>query len=421
MDLEAGIVVADHFRLDELIGRGGMGAVWRATDLSLGRTVAMKILHTDLRTDPALRERFQREARLLAAIEHPAIVPIYALSVIEDENMQCPVIIMPFVRGRTLAEAIRKQGRFSLDQALTLMRSLVDALAVAHQAGIVHRDLKPQNIVLEERGGSVQLRLLDFGIAKNVSATPTPGSVLATRAGMLLGTPEYMSPEQIRDPSTVDGRADLWAASVCFFEMLTGDVPFVGSSSVEIISKVMSRQSRSVSSLLPNVSPVVEQFFTTVFHGDLQQRPRDAAAMLALLDACGATQKPVPYAWDSSNSAPGTGTTGVKNMGVVTPVPAPLPIYIPSTLSENTNTSMPMVAEASAQPEYFGAIHYGSASMPPSKQPPQSMVHVPTSPGGATSTNSGKTLRTVAILVPVFFTLVCAVSMLLMLIFRLRH
>ncbi len=416
MDLEAGIVVADHFRLDELIGRGGMGAVWRATDLSLGRTVAMKILHTDLRSDPALRERFQREARLLAAIEHPAIVPIYALSVIEDENMQCPVIIMPFVRGRTLAEAIRKQGRFALDQAVSLMRTLVDALAVAHQAGIVHRDLKPQNIVLEERAGAVQLRLLDFGIAKNVSASPTPGSVLATRAGMLLGTPEYMSPEQIRDPSTVDGRADLWAASVCFFEMLSGDVPYVGSSSVEIISKVMSGQSRSISSLLPNVPPALEQFFSSTFHSDLQHRPRDAGALLAMLDALGTQPKQVAYAWDSSTQAP-----GVKNLGVVTPVPAQLPLYVPSTLNESAGSAMPIFADAKAAPEYFGAIHYeSSTSLAPSSPQPMAMSVTSSQPVSATTTNSGKTLRIIALLVPLFFVAACVVSVVAVVLFR-RH
>jgi serine/threonine protein kinase len=424
MQLEPGVVVAEHYRLEELVGRGGMGAVWRATDLRLGRTVAMKVLHTDLRDDPSLRERFQREARLLASIDHPAIVPIFHLGVIEDGPKQCPCIVMPFVRGRTLAEAIKKQGKFSLEQAIPLMRALLDALSVAHAMGVVHRDLKPQNIVLEDRGGSTVVRLLDFGIAKNVTATPTAGSVMATRAGMLLGTPEYMSPEQVRDPSTVDGRADLWAVGVILFEMLTGQVPFTGGNQVEIIAKVMMATPRRATEVDPSLPIAVEPLFAKLFDRNIDGRFRTALQLSEAFEPLLAgPMKTVPFAWDG-----GTVDPSAKNPGVLSksfgPMPAPSISELASAQSAVTATpithtnsydspevkSMPVLAEATKAPEYFGAVSFGAVQQSPSAL---AAVNKPATIAGqtpATTTQSGRTLTIVALLVPAAFIVACALT-----------
>jgi serine/threonine protein kinase len=423
MQLEPGVVVAEHYRLEELVGRGGMGAVWRATDLRLGRTVAMKVLHTDLRDDPSLRERFQREARLLASIEHPAIVPIYHLGVVEDDGKQCPCIVMPFVKGRTLGEAIKKQGKMPLEQAIPLMKALLDALSVAHATGVVHRDLKPQNIVLEDRNGSTVLRLLDFGIAKNVSAMPTAGSVLATRAGMLLGTPEYMSPEQVRDPSTVDGRADLWAAGVIFFEMLTGTSPFTGSNQVEVIAKVMTAQPTRASAVLPSLPPAVDQLFARLFDRNIDARYRTALQVSEALDPLAAgAMNTVPFAWDSGTMDPSKKNPGVLSPSLVPggsvsspsmPAVSAAPVTTSNTYDSPAIASIPRFAESTQAPEYFGAVSFGGA------QPTKSeLVHapampsMPAPPGGATSTQSGRALTIVAVLVPVGFLLACALGVL---------
>ncbi|MBL8683858.1 MAG: serine/threonine protein kinase [Myxococcales bacterium] len=443
MQLESGVVVAEHYRLEELVGRGGMGAVWRATDLRLGRVVAMKILHTDLRDDPSLRERFQREARLLASIDHPAIVPIYHLGVIEDGPKQCPCIVMPFVKGKTLAEAIARQGKFTVEQAVPIMRSLLDALGVAHATGVVHRDLKPHNVVLEDRGGSTVVRLLDFGIAKNVAATPTAGSVLATRAGMLLGTPEYMSPEQIRDPSTVDGRADLWAIGVMLYEMLTGRMPFEGTHQVEIIAKVMSGTPTRASEVNPALSPQVDQLFAKLFDRSIDGRFRTALQLSEALSALSGNKgEPVPFAWGGGSSDPSAKNPGVMSASfnslpavsvatqdtVIAPHPTPTPTPLPSipalsaitaTPVSTTNSydspevkSIPMLAEATKQPDYFGAVSFGaqsSAIVPVSTPSPN--AHAPqVQPSPATTTQSGRTLTIVALLIPVGFLIACALT-----------
>ncbi|MEI8256006.1 MAG: serine/threonine-protein kinase, partial [Deltaproteobacteria bacterium] len=191
MDLAPGVIVGDHYRLDSLLGVGGMGAVWLCTDLSLGRVVALKVLHADLRSDPHLNERFQREARLLASVDHPAIVPIYAWIVLEDGGRACPGIVMPFVKGESLADALRRRRCIPPSEAFPIVRQLLEALAAAHAAGIVHRDLKPQNVMLEARAGGTQVRLLDFGVAKSLA--PSSGGGAATQVGMIIGTPDYMS------------------------------------------------------------------------------------------------------------------------------------------------------------------------------------------------------------------------------------
>jgi serine/threonine-protein kinase len=435
MQLEPGVVVAEHYRLEELVGRGGMGAVWRATDLRLGRTVAIKVLHTDLHDEPSQRERFQREARLLASIDHPAIVPIYHLGVIEDGPKQCPCIVMPFVKGMTLAEALRKQGRFALEQAIPVVRTLLDALSVAHAMGVVHRDLKPQNIVLEDRGSSTAVRLLDFGIAKSVTTSATASSVMATRAGMLLGTPEYMSPEQIRDPSSVDGRADLWAVGVILFEMLTGQLPFTGDNHVEVIAKVLTSSPRRATEVQPTLPPQVDLLFNKFFDRNLDARFRTAQECSAALDLLHvASMKTMPLPWDGSTSDPAT-----KNPSVIshsfgsmpapsaanysTPPPPPqasLPALssVASSATPNTTTnrydsppvpSVPVLAHAQKQPEYFGAVTFGAstpnAAITASKSAPI------VGPMPTTTTQSARTLRIIAILIPLGFFGACMLTM----------
>jgi serine/threonine protein kinase len=297
MELTPGVIIGDNYRLESLVGAGGMGAVWKATDVSLGRTVALKVLHTNLRDSPSLTARFQREAQLLASLDHPAIVPVYAWLTIEDDGGQTfPCIVMPFVRGTPLGDMMAaQQGPLPIDRAVGLIRALLDALSVAHAAGIVHRDLKPQNVILEDRGGRVQVRLLDFGIAKSLAAnaqTAPGGPPGATQAGMLLGTPAYMSPEQITDPANVDARADLWAVGVVLYEMLTTQTPFPGATPFETVSRVLTHPPQQAAALNRALPPPVDQFFARVFTRDPAQRPRDAAEMITLVDALAAATAP---------------------------------------------------------------------------------------------------------------------------------
>jgi len=200
----------------ELIGQGGMGAVYKARQPGLDRTVALKILAPQLVQDPAFAERFSREARTLAKLSHPHIVGIHDFG--EADGLY--YFVMEYVDGAALREVMRA-GRLSAADALGLVPQLCDALQVAHDAGIVHRDIKPENILLDHAGN---VKIADFGLAKLIAPDRADG-VSLTISGAVMGTPAYMAPEQIERPLDVDHRADIYAVGVVFYELLTGELP----------------------------------------------------------------------------------------------------------------------------------------------------------------------------------------------------
>jgi Tol biopolymer transport system component len=227
-----------------LLGRGGMGEVYRVRDSALGRDVALKILPGDVARDPDRTTRFKREAQLLAALNHPNIAAIYGLT----ESDGLPALVLELVEGPTLDDRLRQQP-LTVDAALRVARQIADALAAAHQQGIVHRDLKPANVKVRPDG---TVKVLDFGLAKALaadpdvgrgmqsgqSASPTITASAATRRGMVLGTPAYMSPEQAL-ADRVDRGADIWAFGCVLYEMLTGARAFAGASDSETIAAVI--------------------------------------------------------------------------------------------------------------------------------------------------------------------------------------
>jgi serine/threonine-protein kinase len=238
-------VIATGTRLgpDEILsalGAGGMGEVYKARDTRLDRTVAIKILPPDLATDPDLRARFEREARAIAALDHPHICAVHDVG----EHDGTRYLVMQYLDGETLAARLaRANGPLPLDQALKVGIEIADALDKAHRAGITHRDLKPANIMLTKSGA----KLLDFGLAKlrgaagpiSMSgmtrlATPTPN----TAHGTILGTVHYMAPEQV-EGRDADARADIWALGVVLYEMLTGARPFDGASAASVIGSIL--------------------------------------------------------------------------------------------------------------------------------------------------------------------------------------
>jgi serine/threonine-protein kinase len=223
-----------RYTINGLIGRGGMGAVYRATDPSLGREVALKVLPPDVAADPERIERFRREARALAALNHPHIVTIYSV----EQDGDTPFLTMELVTGKPLDGLIA--GRpLAIDRVRTIAGAVADALNAAHQKGIIHRDLKPANIVLSESG---MTKVLDFGLSKirQQAASPRGASMtrLDTEIGTIVGTPAYMSPEQISGLE-VDQRSDIFSLGVILYEMVTGVRPFSGRSTMELASSVL--------------------------------------------------------------------------------------------------------------------------------------------------------------------------------------
>ena len=254
------------YEIGAQIGAGGMGEVYRASDTKLKRQVAIKVLSASLAFDADRLARFQREAEVLASLNHPNIAAIYGL----EESDGLKALVMEFVEGPTLADRIA-EGPISLDEASPIAKQIAEALEAAHEQGIIHRDLKPANIKVRPDG---TVKVLDFGLAKalepagamsaNVSMSPTITTPAMTQAGMILGTAAYMSPEQARG-KVVDKRADIWAFGCVVFEMLTGKPAFDGDNIVDVLGAVV-RLEPDWAALPPATPPVIR----TLVRGCLQ-------------------------------------------------------------------------------------------------------------------------------------------------------
>ena len=199
----------------ELVGRGGMGVVYKARQKRLDRLVALKILSPSVGKDPAFAERFTREARALAMLNHPNIVTVHDFGQTDDLFY----FLMEYVDGVSLRQLL-DTGKLAPSEALAIVPQICDALQYAHDAGIVHRDIKPENILLDKQG---RVKIADFGLAKLMGRTP--GDMTLTSVGQVMGTPHYMAPEQMEKPQTVDHRADIYSLGVVFYQMLTGELP----------------------------------------------------------------------------------------------------------------------------------------------------------------------------------------------------
>jgi len=232
-----------QYRIERLLGRGGMGAVYLAHELALDRDVAIKVLPPEHANTPQVRERFKREARTAARLSHPHIVPLYTFG----EVSGLVYFVMGYVAGESLAARIRRQGPFDSEGARTLLASVCDALDYAHRQGVVHRDIKPDNILIEANSGAPLLT--DFGIAK-----ATLDAHLTT-AGQLIGTPHYMSPEQAMGKADVGPRSDLYSLGVVAYEMLSGQRPFEAETPLEALTQRLTRAPRPLASIAAGVAP----------------------------------------------------------------------------------------------------------------------------------------------------------------------
>lgn len=267
-ELNVGQVVDGRYELEQVIGKGGMGCVFRARHVITHGKVAFKVL-TDT-VDAELQQRFLAEARAASTIGHPAIVAVSDASRTPDGQLY---IVMELLAGKPLRDALR--AGLPGDQIRRVGLELLDALGAAHRQGIVHRDLKPENIFLLAGTGAV--KILDFGIAKVLGAAST-----STVTGHVLGTLEYMAPEQLLDAANVDGRADLWAAGIILYELIAGVRPYGGRSREEKYTALATEDPMAIEDVVP-VSPDVAAFFKTALARDPNQRFQTAADMSAAL------------------------------------------------------------------------------------------------------------------------------------------
>jgi serine/threonine protein kinase len=268
-----------RYRLDALLGRGGMGEVWSGQHLVTGRLVAVKVLRNALVHQPDMRRRFLREARAAAAIQHPNVVEVLDAFELDDGT---PALVMPLLDGETLGDLMTREGALGVATAVELLLPLLAAVDAAHQRGVVHRDLKPDNVFLE--GDARVVKVLDFGIAKLVAEDSGADSAV-TATGTLIGTPCYMAPEQALGERDQDHRVDIWALGVIAYEAISGCRPIEGENIGQIVKTLLTQATTPLEVVAPHVPSALSALVMRMLARDKAQRPASLGAVHAALSA----------------------------------------------------------------------------------------------------------------------------------------
>ena len=274
---QPGEIIAEKYVLLKPIAKGGMGSVWVAQNQLTERRVAIKFMLPELSSSPDTIQRFFREAKASARIDHPSIVDVLDLGTLPDG---APFLVMEYLEGRSLERIIDTEPLSPL-QAAAIMLDVVRALQAAHVAGIVHRDLKPANIFIAKRGDALVPKILDFGISK---ITSTMGDIRMTRTGAVLGSPAYMSPEQARGRSDIDGRADIWAVGVILYEAVSGKLPFEGENYNQVMMSITLDPPAPLASVAKHVDADFIAIADACLEKERDQRPPSMEALATLLE-----------------------------------------------------------------------------------------------------------------------------------------
>ena len=284
-DQLVGRSIDGRYRIESLIGVGGMGSVYRATRVLIGDEVAIKILHTERVTDPHAAERFRREAQAAARLKHPNAVSIYDFGISSD-GLQ--YLVMELIEGQSLREVMKQQGALSAEVAAEVTAQVCAALDEAHRQHIVHRDVKPDNITLNSTPTGLRVKVLDFGIAKLRDETASH----LTQTGSVMGTPHYMSPEQCLGEE-LDARADIYSMGIVLYEMLCGRVPFNSPVSTAVVVQHVNQPPPSLRSVNAAISPQVEAVVLHALQKTRDARPPTAGSFARALSAA-THQMPLP-------------------------------------------------------------------------------------------------------------------------------
>jgi serine/threonine-protein kinase len=348
-----GAVLSARYRLLRLLGEGGMGAVFEAQDLQGQSRYAVKVLHPEYAKNDHVLARFYAEGEATARLVHPNIARCFGYAQAEDRS---PYIIMELLDGASLTAYLKPGLAYDAQYAVPILRGLLGALAEAHRQGVVHRDIKPDNVFLVRNpAGPPIVKVLDFGIAKVMDSAG--GMMSKTRTGMLLGTPAYMSPEQIRNAKTVDARADLWSAGVILYELLTGREAFTAPTEMAKLTAILTGSPVPIDQGRPHLA-AWRPFFATALAREPEQRFASAVEMERVMTstdhAARTLGNPATAPASTTDMSPelpkGISAHGpaampqVQVQVVAPPAPAPFPPARPPSDSTLKAGEMPMLA-----------------------------------------------------------------------------
>jgi serine/threonine-protein kinase len=343
--LVAGATLGGKYVLERRLGAGAMGTVFAAENIEIGRRVAIKVLNGRLAGDQALLTRFRMEARAAALIRHPGIVDVLDMGT-DDEG--APFIVMELCEGETLGALIEREGRLPAARVVDIVASALDGLGAAHRAGIVHRDLKPDNLFLCS-DGPTPVKLLDFGISKFGMAE----GLGATQTGVVMGTPLYMAPEQIRSAKDAGPPADLYAVGAICYHALGGRPPFAGSTFSEVVARALTEPAPPLREARPDLPEELCALVERLLAKDPRERPGDAAAVAASLralgagaDASGATAPASPAPASAVVAAPAPMRAGRKRGLIVAGLVAAAVVAIAGIAGITARTRTPQPAPA---------------------------------------------------------------------------
>jgi serine/threonine protein kinase len=359
---------AGKFLLEENFASGSMGAVWRARDTQRDIPVAIKVMMASIADSPGFAQRFEREASSAAQIGSPNVVNIYEYGV---HNSQ-PYIVMELLKGEDLHQRFKRVTRLSVRATSRLVRGICEGLHAAHESGIIHRDLKPANIFLAREGDAEFVKLLDFGIAKVIQDEGTG----ITATGQMIGTPNYMSPEQIQGAKFVDARCDLWAVAVIAFRALTGQLPFNGHT-VQVIRAILHQSPPVPSSIAEDLSLEIDEFFDRAMAHNVDNRFQsaremaDALAQIAKKEPRDSGAEPSPLSLDPAArmSAAPPAPAGPKAPSSWRNNAPPPPIQITKDDGPPSSMRPPVPVDAPLLPVQLAARESTPGGPPPSARP----------------------------------------------------
>ena len=379
-DPVTGHLLDGRYRIGRRIARGGMASVYEALDTRLDRTCAIKVMHHGLGDDVAFADRFKREARAAARLNHPNVVNVFDQGDDPEIDGGTLYLVMELVPGHTLRDVIRDDAPMPAAKALAIMEPVVSALAAAHRSGLIHRDIKPENVLIADEESSGRVKVADFGLAKAVSADTQHTAT----GGVIIGTVSYLAPELVVD-GTSDARADVYAAGVVLYELLTGEKPHAGESPIAIAYKHVHEDVPPPSRLAPGVPPYVDALVARATARDRAQRPADAGVLLHQLHRV--------------SQALAGGVRDDEELTADLALPAPKaepsePVTDDTNAFEILPIAEPFEAAGPAAPPVFEPQ---SLAVPPSEPP----VRVLTHPAGPRRSRRGPALLAVALAIAV--------------------